>query len=102
MTTLEELKKALLKDFIKLYKPRYTTNWQEERVVVEAEIEIMDLANLVALIADKERGAREQAVLDLHKVDLEWQIGKHLTIHFIPKHILIVAAKKLSLQEGKE
>lgn len=39
---LKEFKIALLKDFIEFYVPEITTDWRGQRLVREAEIQIMN------------------------------------------------------------
>lgn len=39
---LEQFKIALLKDFIELYVPEFTTDWRGQRLIREAEIRVMD------------------------------------------------------------
>jgi len=46
----DKLKEALKKDFQKLYVKQFTTNWREERIVRDIEIDVMSLHNLMYAI----------------------------------------------------
>lgn len=45
----EKIKKALKKDFRKLYVKGFSTNWEAERMVIESKIDVMRLEALMEL-----------------------------------------------------
>ena len=47
---IEGLRKALKKDFRKVYVKGYTTSWEIERLVRELEIDNMELSNTLKLL----------------------------------------------------
>lgn len=59
---MNELRKALLRDFKKLYVRQFSTDWKQQRLIRELEIEVMGLDNLEEYInkcdrlADKDVG----------------------------------------------
>lgn len=59
---LGELRTALIDDFVELYQPRFTTDYQSQRLVRSTEIEIMRLESTKALIlAQRQEAVREFA-----------------------------------------
>lgn len=56
---LEELRNALKRDWRTLYVKEFTTNWREQRLIRETEIDVMSLENLLALIKEECRKETE-------------------------------------------
>ena len=54
MIKIEQLRKALIKDFNNLYVKEFTTDSQIQRVIRQVEINIMPLDNVMKLINPKE------------------------------------------------
>lgn len=52
---LAKLRESLKKDFHNLYQREFTTDWREQRVVRDIEIEIMNLNNVLQLISQYEK-----------------------------------------------
>jgi hypothetical protein len=65
----KELRLALKSDFRKLYGPRFTTDYEAQRLVRDTEIEIMALDSLESLI--QEAVDKEVVMSDKEKI-AEW------------------------------
>ncbi len=46
---IEQVRKALIKDFEKLYVPEFSATWEMERMVRRIEINLMELENVMKL-----------------------------------------------------
>lgn len=61
---LSELRKTILHDFYELYTPKYTTNWEAERMVCDIEIGLMEFDHTLERIA-AERAKIAQEILGI-------------------------------------
>jgi len=63
---IDKIKRAMVKDFNELYKPKFSINYQAERVTRAVEVEVMSISNVFGVV-DKEIKKLEEKVYFLEK-----------------------------------